>query len=269
LTIEPPVAGTPQPEPGPRTGWSKRRKVVVGTVGVVIALTAIGSLAGDPDQGAATPSGSPTQAASATSTPASTAETSASAEVSSPPEPIVYTLSIAGTPQDSSGLAVAGETNLPDGAVVEILASRAFHNQGEDDIRSTDVGGQAVTVTGGRFEATLTLDESNLLLNVGTGAGEDVIDQVDQDLTACAQFQTGLDIDGQPRQPSSVSEIVGANGEALATSPMGTVFGSATDQPSNWLEVLNDVGLPSPLIDDIADRQGSVPEQVPLDGFCV
>jgi hypothetical protein len=267
LTIEPPVAGTPQPKPGPRTGWTKRRKVVVGTTGVLIALGAIGSLAGDPNKGAAPPSGSPTQAASVRSTPASTAETSASAEVSS--APIVYTLSMAGTPQGSSGLGVAGETNLPDGAVIETLASRAFHNQGEDDIRSTNVGEQTVTVTGGHFQATLTLDESHLLLNVGTGVGEDVIDQVDRDLTVCAQFQTGLDIDGQPRQPPSVIEIVGANGEALATSPMMTVFGSVTDHPSNWLEVPNDVGLPSPLLDDIAERQRSAPKEVPLDGFCV
>lgn len=269
MTIEPPVEGTPQPKPGPRSGWSRRRKAVVGIIGVLIALGAIGSLAGDPNKGAATPSGSPKQAGSATSTPSATAETSTSANVSSAPEPIVYTLSMAGTPQGSSGLEVAGETNLPDGAVIEILASRAFHNLGEDDIRSTNVGEQTIAVTGGRFQATLTVDESNLLLNVGTGAGEDVIDQVDRNLTACAQFQTGPDIDGQPRQPPSVIEIVGANGEALATSPMMTVFGSATDHPSNWLEVLNDVVLPSSLLDDIADRQGSAPEQVPLDGFCV
>jgi hypothetical protein len=267
LTIEPHVAGTPQPEPGPRTGWSTRRKVVVGAISVLIALAAIGSIAGDPDE-ATTPSRSPTQAASASSTPSSGAE-APSAEASTAPEPIVYTLSLTGTPQGSSGLDVAGETNLPDGAVIEILASRAFHNEGEEDIRATNVGEQTVAMTGGRFEASLLLDESNLLLNVGTGPGEDVIDQVDRDLTVCAQFQTGFDLDGQARQPSSVIEVVGANGEALATSPMLTVFGSATDHPSNWLEVLNDVGLPSPLLDDIAGRQGSAPEQMPLDGFCV
>lgn len=269
MTSEPPLAGTPQPKPGPRTGWSRRRKVVVGTVGVLIALTALGSLAGDPDEGASAPSGPPTQAGSATSTPASTVETSASAEVSSAPQPVVYTLSMAGTPQGSSGLGVVVETNLPDGAVIEVLASRAFHYQGEDDIRSTNVGKQTVTVAGGRFEATLTLDESNLLLFIGTDPGEDVIDQMERDLTVCAQFQTGLDLDGQPRQPPAVIEVVGANGEALATSPVMTVFGSATDHPSNWLEVMNDVGLPSPLLGEIADRQGLAPEQVSLDGFCV
>jgi hypothetical protein len=264
LTIEPPLAGTPQPKPG----WSRRRKIVVGTIGVLIALGAIGSLA-DPKKGTPAPSGSPSQAATVPSAAASAAETSASADVASTPGPVVYTLSVTGTPQGSSGLGIAGQTNLPDGAVIETLASRAFHNQGEDDIRSTNVGQQTVTVTGGHFQATLALDESNLLLNVGTGAGEDVIDQVDRDLTVCAQFQTGLDIDGKPRQPPSVIEIVGANGEALATSPMMTVFGSATDHPSNWLEAPNDVGLASPLLDDIAKRQGSAPKQVTLDGFCV
>ncbi len=267
MTIEPPAAGTPQP--GLRTGWSRRRKIVVGTIGVLIALGALGSVAGDPNKGTATASGSPTQAASAPRQPASTAESSPRPEVSLPPEPIVYTLSMAGTPQGSSGLKVTGETNLPDEAVIEVLGSRAFHNEGEDDIRSTNVGEQTATVTAGRFEASLTLDESNLLLNVGTGAGEDIIDQVDRDLTVCAQFRTGLDTNEQPRQPAAVSGVVGANGEALATSPNVTVFGSATDHPANWLEVQNDLGLPSPLLEDITGRQGSAPKQVSLEGFCV
>lgn len=259
MTIEPPMTGTPQPEPAPRTGWSTRRKIVVSAIAVLIALGAIGSLAGGPNGGDTAPSGSPTQADAASNTPAATSESPT----------VAFTLSVTATPQGSSDLGVAGETNLPDGAVIEIRGSRAFHNKGEDDIRSTNVGEQTATVTGGRFEATLSLDESNLLVNVGTGAGEDVIDQIDRDLTVCAQFQTGLDLDGQPRQPSSVSDIVGANGEALATSPQMTVFGSATDHPANWLEVLKDVGLPSPLLDDITGRQGSAPEQVALDGFCV
>lgn len=242
---------------------------MVGTIGVLIAFGALGSVAGDPNKGTATASRSPTQAASTPSQPASTAESSASVEVSSPAGPIVYTLSMAGTPQGSSGLKVTGVTNLPDGAVIEVLGSRAFHNKGEDDIRSTNAGEQTATVTAGRFEATLALDESNLLLNVGTGAGEDVIDQVDRDLTVCAQFQTGLDTNDQPRQPPAVIEVVGANGEALATSPNVTVFGSATDHPANWLEVQNDLGLPSPLLDDITGRQGSAPKQASLDGFCV
>jgi hypothetical protein len=184
-------------------------------------------------------------------------------------QPVIYTISMTGTAQGSSALMISGETNLPDGAVISLLASRAFHNKGEDDIRATNAGEQTVSVRGGRFEATLTLDESNLLLALGTGPGEDEIDRIDQDLTACAQFQTGNDSDGQPEQSGSVSAIVGANGEALTTSPLVTVFGSATNHPSHWLELVNDVALVSPLLGEITTRQSSAPEQVTLDGFCV
>lgn len=244
------------------TGWSTRRKIVVGTIPAFLILGAIGSLARDP-AGTATQSGPPTQSASLPSTPASTNSTSPNGV------PVVYTLSMIGTAQGSSSLAIAGETKLPDGAVIEILASRAFHYRSEDNIRATNAGEQMVTVSSGRFQATLTLDESNLLVLVGTGPGEDQIDQLDKDLTACAQFQTGLDLDGQPRQPASVARIVGDNGEALATSPLVTVFGSATAHPSNWLELVSGVALVSPLFGEITTRQGFAPEQVALDGFCV
>lgn len=251
----PPPAWQP-PAPLPKRGWrgwSRRQKLVVGGV-VVVGLIALGNSA-EPRQ--------PEPAASPTIAPTIAAGTT------SPTPGAIYSLQIEGRVSDRASVSVTGTTNLPDQAVIELSASRAMHNAGEDDIRAVSAAHEPVTVGGGQFSGTLTLDESALLIFVGTGPGEDTIDTIDSDLTVCAQFQTGTSLGGEQIQPPSVIAIVGPYGEALATSPQVYVFGSATDNPSNWLEVMIDVPLKSPVLDELTTRQGSEPKEQPMEGFCL
>lgn len=180
----------------------------------------------------------------------------------------MYSIEFEAAGQGAS-VSLTGTTNLPDGAIISIGAARAHHLAGEDDIRAVGAGDQDAIVQGGAFSATLALDESDLLIAVGTQDFEDQVDQLDRHLTVCAEFQTGVDLDGVPRQPENVAGVVGTFGEALATSPQLNVFGSATDHPSNWLEAKIDVLHVSRMLDELTVKQGFEPEQVELDGFCI
>lgn len=178
-----------------------------------------------------------------------------------------YAIAIEAEP-NSNGVSLTGTTNLPDGAVITLSASRAFRNRGEGDIRAISADHYDVTVTAGAFTGLLALDESDLLVLVGTGPGESIIDQIDSGVTVCADFETGTGFDGTPRQPPSVVALIGANGEAIATSPQVYIFGSATSNPAYWLEVKVDVPLVSGQIDGLTAQQGSTPDEAQLDGFC-
>lgn len=181
----------------------------------------------------------------------------------------VYTIEVRGEP-NGNGVSVTGTTNLPEGAVVTLSASRAFRNMGEEDIRAVSADRYDVTVAAGTFAGLLALDESDLLVFVGTGPADDTIDTIDRDVTVCAQFQTGTDLlDGIPRQPESIVAVVGPNGEAVATSPQVYVFGSATANPAYWLEARIDVTLASAELDALTAKQNSAPDEVDLDGFCL
>lgn len=189
-------------------------------------------------------------------------------DVTSPAEP--YVLDISAASEGETRIDVTVTTNLPDGALVHVFASRAFrYQQGEQDIHAVNLASQEVTVIGGEFSLTLDLDESVLL--VGVGPGEfDVIGIVSDGVTVCAEFRTGEDLDGQQRQPdSAVVEAVGSFGERLENSPGVKVFGSATANPANWLEVETSVPLESPVLDEIVDLQRQAPTVGSLQGFCL
>lgn len=191
-----------------------------------------------------------------------------------PPEPtdtpassVTYTLDLNASPAGDARIDVIGTTNLPDGALLRVSASRANRWQGEDDIRAASLADNSVTVTNGQFSTSLQLDESDLLVLVGD---IDVLDVLSDSVTVCAEFQTGEDFDGQQRQPEpSVVAAVGPFGEGLANSPLVKVFGSATANPSNWLEVETSVGLEPPLVDEITALQARAPTVGTLRGFCL
>jgi hypothetical protein len=163
---------------------------------------------------------------------------------------------------------VRGVTNLPDGAVIHVTVSRAFRNIQESDVRAVNAAGQTVAVSNGHFAALMTLDEKTLLLGLDDPSFRIAI--VDNAVTACADFQTGRDFDGNQYQPDAgVREVVGPRGEQLKGSPQVTVFGSATPTPANWLEVTARVVMASPLIGQIAKVQGTRPKSARLAGFCL
>jgi hypothetical protein len=164
---------------------------------------------------------------------------------------------------------VRGVTNLPDGAVIQMSISRAFRMTRESEVRAVSVGRKPVTVSQGHFAALLRLDEKTLLIGLDEPSlGR--IGVVDNAVTACADFETGRDLDGNQDQPDpKVREIVGPSGERLKGSPQVTVFGAATPTPSKWLEVTSRVPMNSPLVGRIANAQGTRPKSARLDGFCL
>lgn len=81
--------------------------------------------------------------------------------------------------------------------------------------------------------------------------------------------QTGEDFDGRQRQTDpAVVDVVGPFGEQLEGNPDVKVFGSLTDDPSNWLEVETTIPLESPLLAEIQRRQSRPVNSEPLAGFC-
>ena len=233
--------------------------------GVLLTAAACGD-----DEAATDETPTPTQAVEATDTqaPPEPTDTQAPPEPTDTPAPsVTYTMDFSVSAAGGARIDVSGTANLPDGALIRVSASRAFRNQGEADVRVVGIAQNDVTVTGGEFSTSLRLDESDLLAVVA--GGFDMIEIVSQGVTVCAEFATGEDFDGRQRQPNpSVVEAVGPFGERLADSPQLMVFGSATANPSNWLEVETSVGMEPPLLEEISALQGQAPTVGVLEGFC-
>ena len=162
---------------------------------------------------------------------------------------------------------VVGTTNLPEGAELIASGSRAQISAGESDVRAVSVGSAASTVTAGEFSMTFPVDLGVLLL---LDPEFDTVAQLDDNLTVCVEFRTGTDFDGVPRQSDPVSAVVGTYGEGLEGSAQASVFGSLTENPSNWLEALAEVEVPN---DDTLDQVNTtqtwaVAELAGLEGFC-
>ncbi len=265
----PPPPWQPAPTQQGWRGWSRNKKLAVGGGVTLLVLLVIGALAG-PRRDAPGPTATPLVAVTASPFQSSTTAPTVTATVASPASPgVVYTIDIEAEAVGRAAVRLIGTTNLPDGSVISLSGTRAHHDRGEGDIRGAPAARDDVTVTAGAFSGTLALDESVLLIFVGTTPVDDVIDIIDRDLTVCAEFQTGTDIDGLQRQPESVVAIVGPNGEAVAGSPQAILFGSATDHPSHWLEAVIDVPIESPVLAELTQKQGEAPEQVEMDGFCL
>lgn len=201
--------------------------------------------------------------------PAPVAEPSPAPEPAPAEETEPYVIRLRVTP-DSNRVRARGTTNLPDGALITVLASRAFRYANETDVHAVSAARDAVIVADGEFATTLDLNEDDLLvgLEFQGDPGFGPIEVVDTAVTVCAQFRTG-DEDGEPIQEGHVVEAVGPNGERLEGSPQVTVFGALTDNPSNWLEAERRARVQSPLLAEIADIQGERPRSRRLTGFCL
>lgn len=178
-----------------------------------------------------------------------------------------FEINIQADTEGSSAINVKGETNLPDGAIITVSASRSMLEDNETEVRAANLANQEATVQGGTFSTTLALDESDVMVGVGTFE----IEQLSNEVTVCAEFRTGEEaFSGEQYQSDqSVVDAVGPYGENLEGSPGVEVFGELTDTPSNWLVAETSVALESPLLIEIADAQGLAPDSVSLEGFCV
>ena len=159
--------------------------------------------------------------------------TETEALVSLPDVPFEVTLEAEG---EANQINVSGITNLPDGTQVTFTAARAFRGVGLTEVQAANVGRGLTTVSDGAFGEVLTLGLGYLLLALDDPSGH--IEILDNDVTVCAQVQTGTSYDGEPRQPNAdIRTVLGVHGEALSSSPQAKLFGSATPTPSTWLEV--------------------------------
>lgn len=169
--------------------------------------------------------------------------------------------------QGASTIDVVGSANLPDGAIISVSASRSMLEDGESEVRVVSIAREEVTLENGEFATSLSIDESDVLVGVGTFK----LEKISSEVTVCAEFQTGRDaFDDTPRQSDpDVVDAVGEYGEALEGDPAAEEFGGSTDTPAYWLSAETTVSLESNVLDEIAREQGRPPVSEPLEGFCL
>jgi hypothetical protein len=187
---------------------------------------------------------------------------------------IRYTITLHATSEGTRAIRAEGRTNLPDGALLTLSASRAFRYAHEKDVRAVHAAGKTVTVSGGAFSTVVKPDEGTLLAGLAADKDDPAfgpIATIDNAVTVCAEFRTGKDLlEDKPEQPqASVRDAVGESGEQLKTSPQAKVFGSLTPTPATWLEVERRLVMKSPLLGRIVRVQGRQPVSTRLEGFCV
>jgi glucose/arabinose dehydrogenase len=237
--------------------WARVHKLTTAII-VVMFLALIGSANRSPN---VETTATPTAALGTQTVPPSLTTLTAA------PSHLPFTLDFEASADATATMTVTGSSNLPNGALLNISVARPFLNEGEEDIRESTAGSVAISLVDGRFNASIPTDESDLLIGVDS---QFPIALVGDSLTVCVTFQTGADQDGQARQTDPlVVQAVGPNGESLADSPHLQVFGSATANPANWLEVFKMVPSRSLLISRIATQQGSRPAEGSLEGFCL
>lgn len=169
-----------------------------------------------------------------------------------------------------------GTTNLPDGSVIKLSAAQAFRSRLEPAIRESQVvvDPRRVPVRHGAFAANLGPLSYRVLtagLKRGGEPGFGPIVVIDDAVTVCATFQTGVQRNGKPVQPdAAVRAAVGTNGENMKHTPQTTVFGSGTAHPSNWLEALSRANVGGQnAVAAVARAQGLAPTLKRLHGFCL
>ncbi len=187
-----------------------------------------------------------------------------------------YRLAITASAAGSARFSVHGTTNLPDGAIIKLSAAQAFRSRRERAIREALVVAhpERATVRHGTFTASMGPLSYGVLtagLKRGGEPGFGPIVAVDDAVTVCATFQTGVQRNGKPIQPAAaVRDAVGTNGENMKDTPQKRVFGAGTAHPSSWLEALSraSVGAGNAAA-AVARAQGVTPTLKRLHGFCL
>jgi hypothetical protein len=189
---------------------------------------------------------------------------------------IRYRLAITASAVGSARFSVHGTTNLPDGAIIKLSAAQAFRSRRERAIREALVVAhpERATVRHGAFTASMGPLSYRVLtagLKRGGEPGFGPIVVVDDAVTVCATFQTGVQRNGKPVQPAAaVRDAVGTNGENMKDTPQKRVFGSGTAHPSSWLEALSRASIgANDAAAAVARAQGLPPTLKRLHGFCL
>lgn len=155
-------------------------------------------------------------------------------------------------------VAVDGTTNLPDGAKLTILLGREATFAADGEPRMIHLGGDPSEVQGGKFSATIPLDESMLSTTIESGTFGDLV-SVSDTVAVCTQLRATDS--GKAFQPPNVREAIGDAGERLSASPQKTKFGDET-----WLEAIEEVNAPSALLGELTTASGGAVKHAPSTG---
>ncbi len=157
---------------------------------------------------------------------------------------IIYNLTASANAVSKSVIEITGTSNLPDGALLNIIAERRFISRGESEERSFRTATSSVSISSGAFSIQITIDDGKFLTYV-TKTNEKV---------STVNNNISLEVIFDPKaenQPSRIVSIVGANGEKLENSSQKYVFGSLTKTPVNRLHVEMETLLPFPYSDQL------------------
>lgn len=150
---------------------------------------------------------------------------------------IIYNLSANANAVSGSIIEISGTSNLPDKALLNIIAERRFVWQGESEERSFRVATSTVSINNGVFNIQLTIDDNKILTYLVKT--NEAVSSVNNNIHLEVIFDPQAE-----NQPSQIVSVVGANGEKLENSPQKDVFGSLTKNPVNRLNVEMETLLP-------------------------
>lgn len=170
--------------------------------------------------------------------PAKTEEKTTVATKPAEPE-IIYNLTANANVINESIVGISGTSNLPNGALLNITAERLFMWRGESEEKYYRVATSTTSINNGAFDIQLTIDDSKLLTYlIKSNEG---VSSVNNNIHLEVIFYPKAD-----NQPAEIINVVGTNGEKLATSPQKDVFGSLTKTPVNRMHVEINTLLPFP-----------------------
>ncbi len=144
-------------------------------------------------------------------------------------ENIIYQISGKGKSISDSKIVVEGKTNLPNGSVLEIKVDRVSIWKGEDMERFFTVASSDIVVNNGTYKTEINIDDRKFL-EFEKISGE-IIKEVNENVEVSVIFNPST------KQPQNVTNIIGSNGQKLNSSPQKKVFGSATPNPVNRLDI--------------------------------
>jgi len=151
----------------------------------------------------------------------------------------VYTLNAEISSKTRNNILIKGTTNLPEGSVLEIEASRGVMFWGDTKPRFGGEGRGIINAitSNGMFETEIKLDDEDFE-NWLKVAGDEV-KEVSSEVKVSIMFDPTSDY-----QSKDVIGVVGINGEKLVNSPLRDIFGEKTDNPVNKLLFEKTILLP-------------------------
>ncbi|HEC32789.1 MAG TPA: hypothetical protein ENI63_00835 [Candidatus Kaiserbacteria bacterium] len=155
----------------------------------------------------------------------------------------IYQLSGSGKSVSDNKITVEGKTNLPDGSILEISVDRVSVWKGEDMERFFTVASSDTVVNNGVYKTEINIDDRKLL-EFEKNSGE-IIKEMNKDVEVSIIFNPSI------KQPQNVINIIGNKGQRLESSSQKKVFGSATPNPVNRLDINFRVEAPFPFMNEL------------------